>query len=366
MGSADIEIRYDSSARPELSIRPWPSGSNQWQSPDIEVRNAKSDTDSRWLNVPWAGNPNRVVAKVTNHGALEAKNVKASFSALDFTTNGEKKQPAAQPLGSSDPVTIPPNSTRELTINWVPPGEGHYCVTADIPLYEDPGDPTIHESSDRDNFAQSNYTKFWSESASPSTRKRFTVKLENPTNSAAVVFPLVRQTMPYYRTYLEHSWLRLGPKQSADVLVMTESLDGDPAFAASINRELLWETPNLLEISGWVNGVCKAQCTGGAAVEVNSGRTTTIRDIEFSPEPGVFGKVVLPNGSAATRGIMLATARQPGEPLDRQLVGHDDVSNDGRFFVFMAGLQPGMEVSLSYLGDFSFAPTEAGPLVADF
>lgn len=364
--SADLEIRYNSSARPELSIRTWPSSDNQWQSPDIEVRNAKSDADSRWLNVPWAGNPNRIVAKVTNKGGLEAKNVKAFFSALDFTTNGGKPQPNAQPLGSSDPVNIAPNQTAELTVQWTPPGEGHYCLTVDIPLYEDAIDASIHESSDRDNFAQSNYTKFWSASASPSTRKRFTVKLENPTDTTAVVFPQVRQTMPYYRTYLEHSWLRLGPKQSADLMVMTESLDGDPAFSGTINRELLWETPNLLEISGWVNGVCAAKCTGGAAVQVNSGRTTEIRDIEFSPEPGVFGKVLLPTGAPATNGTMLAIARRPGEGHERDLIAQDEVRNDGRFFVFMAGLERGMQVSLSYLPGFSFAPSEAGPLEVDF
>ena len=172
--------------------------------------------------------------------------------------------------------------------------------------------------------------------------------------------------MPYYRTYLEHSWLRLGPKQSTDLLVMTESLDGDPAVAGSTNRELLWDPTNLLEISGWVNGVCKAQCTGGAAVEVHSGRTTTIRDIGFNPEPAVVGRVLLPNGSPVTRGTVLATARRQGEGPEDQLVAHGDVRNDGRFFVFMPGLQRGMETSLSYLGDFSFAPTEAGPLVVEF
>ncbi|KUI27911.1 hypothetical protein [Mycobacterium sp. GA-2829] len=363
--SADIEIRYDSSARPELSIRTWPNGDHQWQSPDIEVRNAKSDADSRWLNVPWAGNPNRVIAKVRNRGALPAKDVRASFSALDFTTNGGK-QPPAQPMGSSAPVTIPANSTSELTVDWVPPAQGHYCITVDIPLYEEPGSPELHESSDRDNFAQSNYTKFWSETASPSTRKHFTVKLENPTSKSAVVFPLVKQTMPYYRTYLEHSWLRLGPKQSADLLVMTESLDGDPKFAADINKELLWETPNMLEISGWVNGVCRAQCTGGAAVQVNSGRTTEIREIGFNAEPGVTGRVLLPNGSPVTRGVVLATARYPGEPPHNQIAAHDEVTNSGHFFVYFPGLERGMEVSLNYLGDFSYAPSEAGPVEVDF
>ncbi|BDX32286.1 hypothetical protein TUM20985_28330 [Mycobacterium antarcticum] len=367
--SADVEIRYNTSGRPELSIRTWPNGQNQWQSPDIEIRNAKSDADKKWLNVPWAGQPNRVVAKVTNNGALPARGVKAFFSFLDFTTNGEKDQPVAQPLGSSPAVDIPPDHLpHELEVAWVPPGEGHYCITVNIPLYEDAGNPAVHESSDRDNFAQSNYTKFWSESASPSTRVRFPVKLENPTNGTVVMFPQVRQTMPYYRTYLEHSWLRLGPHQKAEVMVMTESLVGDPAFAASFEPGAAWEAPNLLEISGWVAGVCVAKCTGGAAVQVNSGRTTTIRDIQVVAEPGVLGWVRLPDGSSATNGTMLAIARGRGADPDpeRDLVGHGDLQNDGRFFVSLNGLERGMEISLNYLPGASYAPCEAGPIDADF
>jgi M6 family metalloprotease-like protein len=363
--SADVEIRYNSSARPELSIRTWPNGDNQWQSPDIEIRNEKSNADPKWLNVPWAGQPNTIVAKVTNRGRLEAKDVKAFFSSLDFTTNGEK-QPAAQPLGTSAPVTIPPGQTRELTIGWVPPGEGHFCITVNIPLYEAPGDPATHESSDRDNFAQSNYTKFWSESASPSTRVRFPVKLENPTNGTVVMFPQVRQTQPYYRTYLEHSWLRLGPHESADVMVMTESLVGDPAFP-SLEGGAAWESPNQLEISGWVSGVCAAKCTGGAAVQVNSGRTTTIRDIQVVQEPGVLGRVQLPDDSFVGNGTMLAIARRRGaEPGRDDVVGHGEVHGDGRFFVSLNGLERGMEVRLNYLPGPSYAPCEAGPIEVDF
>ena len=365
--SADVEIRYNTSGRPELSIRTWPNGENQWQSPDIEIRNAKSDADPKWLNVPWAGQPNTIVAKVTNRGALEAKNVTAFFSSLDFTTNGEK-QPAAQPLGASKPVTIGPGATEKLTIPWVPPSEGHFCITVNIPLYEDALNPAVHESSDRDNFAQSNYTKFWSESASPSTRVRFPVKLENPTNGTVVMFPQVRQTMPYYRTYLDHSWLRLGPHQSAEIMVMTESLEGDPAFATSFEPGSAWETPNLLEISGWVAGVCVAKCTGGAAVQVNSGRTTTIGDIRVVEEPGVLGRVQQADGSFVRNGTMLAIARERGADPDpeRDIVGHDTVRGDGRFFVSLNGLRRGMEVFLDYLPGFSYAPCQAGPIEVDF
>ncbi len=363
--SADLQIRYDSEAKPELSIRTWPNGDHQWQSPDIQVRNAKSDADPRWLNVPWGGNPNRVVATVKNHGGLEARDVRGYFSVKNLTTNADDQPPAAlEPLGLSGPVTIPAGQTRELEVQWVAPEGGHYCVTVDIPLYEDPGDPAVHESSDRDNFAQSNYDQFWSESGSPSARKRFTVILANPTDAATVVFPRVRQTSPFYRTYLEHSWLRLGPKQERTIGVMTESLDGDPAWAAFVdrNRGVMWETPNLLEVSGWVHAVCAPQCTGGVSLAVHSGRRTRFEDLRFYPEPGAAGVVRASDGTPANNGQVLMTAWREGEDPAKRLTASADVQNDGGFFVYHAQLERGMVATLHYLGGYGFAPVDTGRL----
>ncbi|SMH40524.1 M6 family metalloprotease domain-containing protein [Rathayibacter oskolensis] len=367
--SADLQIRYDSEARPELSIRPWPNGDKQWQSPDIEVRNAKSDADARWLNVPWGGNPNRLVARVRNRGGVDARDVRASFSIKNLTTNGtDAPPPALEPLGVSDPVTIPAGQVRELGITWVAPGSGHHCIVVDIPLYEEPGDPAIHESSDRDNTAQSNYDRFWSESASPSARKRFTVRLENPTDETAIVYPRVRQTSPFYRTYLEHAWLSLPARQSREIEVMTESLDGDPVWQGFVeqHRGLIWEQSNVLEISGWVSGVCAALCTGGATLEVDSGRATRIEDVAFFAEPGASGVVLRADGKPADNGTVLMTALAEGEELDRQRTATSEVSADGSFFVFLRSLEPGMAVTLHFLGGYGVAPTEAGPFRAEF
>jgi M6 family metalloprotease-like protein len=361
---AVLQIRYNSEARPELSIRTWPNGDKQWQSPDIEVRNAKSDADAKWLNVPWGGNPNRVVAKVTNRGGLPARDVRAHFSIKNLTTNADDQPPAQlEPLDVSNPVTIPAGQTRELEIAWVAPTSGHYCITVDLPLYEEPGNPAIHESSDRDNFAQSNYDKFWSESGSPSTRKRFKVKLENPTSSPSIVFPRIRQTSPFYRVFLEHSWLRLGPHQTRDIEVMVESLVNDPLWEDFVSQHEgeVFEVPNILEISGWVQGVCAPQCTGGATVETRSGVASQFEGLEFSPEPGGLGVVRTSHGDAVDNGTVLMTAYREGDDPSQQLTATDEVSNDGRFFAFMQGLEEGMLAQFFYLGGFGFAPCESRP-----
>lgn len=371
--SADLKIRYNSSAKPELSIRTWPNGEKQWQSPDIEVRNAKSDADSKWLNVPWGGNPNRVVAKVRNYGGLEAKDVRAFFSIKNLTTNADDQPPATlEPLGASPPVTIPVNQTRELEVPWVPPpGGGHYCITVDLPLYVDAGDSSIHESSDRDNSAQSNYDRFWSESGSPSKRKRFKVKLENPTAQSAVVFPRVRNTSPFYRVFIEHSWLRLGPRQSGEVGVMVESLNGDPNWDELIseNESRMFEESGIVEVSGWVQGVCAPQCTGGATLEVNSGRASEFRDLRFYRREGGVGSGMLTttSGDPVTHGIVLMTARRDGDDdPNNQLSATDDVHSDGRFSVSMEGLESGMVAQLFYLGAYRFAPCESPPIKVEF
>ncbi|QIG45214.1 hypothetical protein G5V58_22790 [Nocardioides anomalus] len=120
--SADVEIRYDSDARPELSIRPWPNGEKLWQSPDIEIRNAKSNVDATFLNVPWGGKPNRVVAKVRNHGTLDARQVRATFSVKNLTTNAADQPPVtAEPLGLSAAVDIAAGAVGELEVDWVAP-----------------------------------------------------------------------------------------------------------------------------------------------------------------------------------------------------------------------------------------------------
>jgi hypothetical protein len=65
---------------------------------------------------------------------------------------------------------------------------------------------------------------------------------------------------------------------------------------------------------------------------------------------------------------MLAIARERGADPDpeRDIVGHDAVRGDGRFFVLLNGLRRGMEVFLEYLPGLSYAPCEAGPIEVDF
>ncbi|QIG45213.1 hypothetical protein G5V58_22785 [Nocardioides anomalus] len=241
-------------------------------------------------------------------------------------------------------------------------------MTVDLPLYEEPGHPDIHESSDRDNTAQSNYDRFWSETASPAARKRFRIKLENPTDATAVIYARVRQTLPYYRTYLDHRWLRIPARQTREIQVMTESLDGDPAHATFIDRhrEQLWGETNLLEISGHVQGVCSTFCTGGASVETRTARKAVIEDVRFYPEPGAAGVVRQPDGTPATGGEVLMVFRHEDEPLTEERTATAQVNSSGGFFVYDRRLERGMVAGLHYLGGWGYAPCDLDGLRAEW
>ncbi|RLE16587.1 MAG: hypothetical protein DRJ50_14870, partial [Actinobacteria bacterium] len=139
--TADLRIRWNVIGRPDPSIRPWPASSDRrWQSPDIEVRNAKNAADPSLFNLPWNKNPNTVVAKVTNRGDMNADSVRVEFFVKDYTVSSAPETP----LGS-DTKDIASGTTVEFTASWTPPAEGHFCIVVRVPLYQTPGTPSVVE-----------------------------------------------------------------------------------------------------------------------------------------------------------------------------------------------------------------------------
>ena len=216
---ADIKLEYGINSRPDPLIRPWPAGPDrQWQSPDIEVRNARNMADPAWFNVPWSGHDNTVVAKITNNGNLAALGVKVNFAVANYNVGGVPEVP----LGS-DVHDIPADGVVEFTTNWVPPESGHFCMRVRIEPYVVPGtSPPVLERSVYNNEAQSNYDRFISSSASPATRETTTVDVGNPFDERTQVFIHAGQTNPLYRTYLEHTSVWLESKETRTIRVMHE------------------------------------------------------------------------------------------------------------------------------------------------
>ena len=178
---ASVRVRYGVIGKPDPSIRPWPrDAAHQWQSPDIEVRNARNLADPAWANVPWAGNANTVVAMVMNRGTVNAPGVVTDFFVKDYTVGG-----APETFLGTDTHDVAPGATVEFSTTWNVPAPSrrcsaqHFCIIVRIHPYDTPTNPPVHEMTDANNSAQSNYDRFISATSVPS-REFVDVTVGNP------------------------------------------------------------------------------------------------------------------------------------------------------------------------------------------
>jgi hypothetical protein len=121
---AEVTIQYGVNSKPDPSIRPWPaSPDRQYQSPDIEVQNARNLADPAWFNVPWTGHQNTIIAQIKNAGNLDAPSVKANFSVKDYTVGGVLETPLGSDTHDVDALATVPFQTV-----WTPTLGEHYCI----------------------------------------------------------------------------------------------------------------------------------------------------------------------------------------------------------------------------------------------
>lgn len=355
---ADIRVEYGVNSRPDPAIRPWPAGPNrQWQSPDIEVRNARNQADpANWFNVPWSGNPNTIIARVKNNGNLAAPNVRVEFYVKNLNVGG-----APEVSLGSDTRTIPALGTVDFQGNWNPPAGGHHCLIVKIPGYFLPGPPPVIEMSIFNNLAQSNYDRFISATASPASREITFVEVGNPYDKTTRVFVRPGQTNPLYRTYLEHTSLILEPGEVRKVKVMFEydhtnlfktpislgqgsTFDNrNPQRDRDINPDRLIKKfrrePNRVGLAAFIENPQEThphtpQLLGGAQAEVITGRKT--RFDYFYLDGRIGGRVIEATDSrqppAVNGGKVLLIFKNDEDP-DKPRVVYEEVSLDwdGRF-----------------------------------
>jgi M6 family metalloprotease-like protein len=369
--NAVVRVSYGSNGKPEPGIRPWTGGPN-WQSPDIEIRNAKASADpAHYFNVPWLGHDNTVVAKVKNAGDLLAKGVVVDF----FVTEYSAGDGPWVPLGNST-KDVPPGAVVEFTAEWNPATDSHYCIIVRIRLYQDPGNLAVVDQNIYNNEARSNYTQFVSASASPSTRVGTTVLLANPFDESARVFADVKKTHPQHRVFISHQWLRVAGKGQQPIQVWDEALwgtrewdllPGDPKTKRTPTA--LWEMPNRLSVSGWAERPFEADCgaltlTGGVGMRVSAGRATAIR-VRAAKRNYVAGQVYyVDTGNGVTNGgtVLIEVRNSAG----RYFTLATEIGPDGTFgrdFNNPYG-DATKTVEASYLGAYSAAPCSTGPIPA--
>lgn len=368
--SAQVRVRYGAGGRPDPSIRPWPGGEN-WQSPDIEVSNARSTTRPEWRNTPWAGQPNTITARIANRGNFVATGVQADFWVKDFAIGD-----GPETWIGRDTRTIAPGATVDFTTTWTPPAntpesDAHYCIVVRIPLYQDPGNPAIVELTELNNMAQSNYTRFISATASPARRVLFPVTVSNPYKEPARVFVVPQQSSGWYRTYLEHAWLWLDPGESRRVGVMVESLIEDPAFPEFKQmRSAFYERPHDLALIGLIENphdpqLHAAEIMGGANVRVLTARATAIRLEQFDDKL-VMGRVfTVDDRQPATHGEVIVSLKPQGIPDKAEYrIGQGRLHQDGTFIIELGASNlladvGWLEGQVHYLGAFGLAPCDS-------
>lgn len=305
---ATLTVNYGVSSKPDPYIRPWPASEDRrWQSPDIEVVNARSQADSQWKNSPWAENDNTIIATVYNGGALQANDVEVQFKIKDFNVGDFT---VIEDLGS---VThdIAPKGQATFEMEWVPPAIGHYCVVAEILDYQT--STGVAEITSQNNWAQSNYSRFVSDTESPPSRESTYVSVSNPYDLPTRVHFLPGQSNPFYRTYLQHRWLWLEAGERTRVQVMFEYAPGAHQYAPlEDDKQRPRGEPNDVSVVAFVEDprsrrVDAPRLYGGVDVQVATGRA--VRVVEFDvdrKERAARGMVITKdNGQRISDGVVL-------------------------------------------------------------
>jgi M6 family metalloprotease-like protein len=365
---ATVRVRYAPDVKPDPALTPWSPSSN-WQSPDIEVINGRSMSDSAFRNIPWEGHDNTVVARVTNRGSSPARSVKVKFFWKDFTFGPATEQPLGEqtqdiPVGASVTYTAP-QLWRPPTLSFVFSGityTQHACVVARIDPFLDPVS-NIWEVTPENNEAQSNYTWVATTTSSPATREVTTILAENPFDKPAIVYFTIHQPHPLFRTYLDHRWVYLEPGEQRRILVMVESLLGDERFARVVRefapQERRIATTLRLSALGDTRETCAPQVIGGVSILAITGIGTRFE--EFVADGGsARGFVVRTDTREGINGTVLITLT-PRRPDDerREVVWEGPIIN-GQFRVQIGDPQE-VIVQAHYLGRFPLGPSESKP-----
>jgi M6 family metalloprotease-like protein len=337
---ADVRVRYGVIGKPDPSIRPWPaSPSRQWQSPDIEVRNARNIADPAWFNVPWEGNTNTVVAKVKNAGTINAPAVRVNFFVKNYNVGG-----APEAFLGSDVRDVPAGATVEFTTTWAPPNQGHFCIVVRIPFYTLPGGAAV-EMTELNNLAQSNYDRFISRTASPATRETTMVEVGHPYDQATRIFLVSGQRNPLYRTYLDTTWLWLEPGETRRVQVMYEfKIDPRQDDLTQQQRRDLEEfgrVPNDVDIVAFVEDPDDTprhalRLLGGAQAQIITGRATTFDRFSIDGERVAGMITTVDDGKPVPQGKAIVTLTV-GRGAEKQLIYYDAEVRQGEFTI---GLPP--------------------------
>lgn len=366
--NATIHIKYGDQ-KPDPQVTPWSTHTN-WKSPDLEVRNARTAANpALYFDMPWEGHPNTLHARVRNRGEIDAPGVTVNFSVKDFTLGGG----AETSLGSQT-LDVPAGAVVEFTAptTWVPPIisvlsifgiRAHYCTQAVISPYSHPSNPAVKEVTPDNNWAQSNHTQLISAFSSPASRDATGVNLVNDRSERLRFYPVVRQTSPLARTYLEHAWVDLDPGEERAIAVFTEFVTGDETMAEYVDKQgglgQAFEMPNRVRLTGVAGEACSGATLGGASLIVRTGVATRFEQFDVGDEAQyAFGRIVEAGTGKGVSGDVIVTV-QPVEAPDKEISGTVEVRNGDFGIEIPHDLFGKLEVQGHFLGRHGVAPCES-------
>jgi M6 family metalloprotease-like protein len=366
--TAEVRFRYAADEKPDPGMTPW-SPSTNWQSPDLKVSNSRSQADAAFTNVPWEGHDNTITATVRNNGTSDAHGVVVRFYTKDFTFGGGDEKFLGEtkldvPKGGAPKKFVCPKVWRPTTVS-VPFGSisyrQHACVVARIEPFHDPVSG-IWEVTPENNEAQSNYHWMASTTASPATREVTTIVAENPFDKEAVMSINVHQPHPLFRVYLDHQWVVLGPGEKKRILMMSESLLGDPRFEQMfrpyMDGERRIETTMRLSAYGDTGELCAADLVGGVSVKVMTGFATEFRRFEVDGH-GVRGAIAESATGDPVNGPVVVTVRPPDPDDPRPELSVRANAVNGEFRTEFGDHRDGDIVQGHYLGQALWMPCDS-------
>jgi hypothetical protein len=199
--------------------------------------------------------------------------------------------------------------------------------------------------------------------ASPASRDVAVVNLHNDRSERLRFYPVVRQTSPLARTYLEHAWVDLDPDEERRVAVFTEFVTGDETMMEYVDEQgglgQAFEQPNVLQLTGVAGEACSGATLGGPSLLVRTGQATEFRRFEVGEgAQNAFGRVVEVGTDKGVFGEVLVSTQSLDEP-GREIVHTAEVF-DGDFGIELRPELFGtLNIQAHYLGQHGIAPCES-------
>jgi hypothetical protein len=191
------------------------------------------------------------------------------------------------------------------------------------------------------------------------------LRASNPYPVPATVFFEFHQPSPLFRTYLQHRWLHLQPGEERQLLVMTETVLGDPKLEKLVrehlNRDQRLSTHLRLSALGHSGEACAPEVLGGATILVLGGREARFERFEAVPWLA-HGRVVMVDDKSPALGKVLVTVRPADPQSGMQERSVQTQLSNGEFRVELPPQDERVIVQGHYLGQLLLAPCDSKEL----